>query len=106
MIVYNKLVRDKIPEVIESSGKKANIKVLNNKEFLMELGLKLQEELNEYTSSNENEKIEELADMIEVIYAILDAKNVSIEKFESIRNAKKEKRGGFEKQLFLENVEE
>ena len=100
---YNKLVRDKIPQIIESKGGKATITKLNDNEYLKELNKKLQEEINEYLFS---EEVEELADIQEVIYAIVKAKGIKINDFETIRLNKVEKRGAFENKIFLVDVEE
>ncbi len=104
MKTYNKLVRDKIPEIIKNNGAKAvNTRILNDKEYLESLNTKLVEELNEYLSSGE---IEELADLEEVLRAILDAKNTSYADFEQIRQNKVNKRGAFKDKIFLESVDE
>ena len=104
MKVYNKLVRDKIPEIIKNKdGKAFKIKILEDSEYLNALNLKLQEELKEYLESKD---IEELADLEEVIRAILDARNVSYENFENVRKAKVNKRGAFKEKIFLESVED
>lgn len=71
MIVYNKLVRDKIPQIIEASGKQAEIRVLDDTEYIKVLNIKLQEELDEFIKAEEDEQITELADLVEVVYAIL-----------------------------------
>ena len=103
MQVYNKLVRDKIPEIIESNeGIKPKTRILETTEYLKELNIKLKEELNEYLESGD---VEELADLEEVLRAVLDAKNVSYEEFEKIRNKKVEKRGAFKKKIFLKYVD-
>lgn len=101
MIEYNKLVRDKIPEIIESSGKKCEIEILNDEQYLEYLNKKIMEEVKEYLKSGE---IEELADLEEVLRAILITKNVTHEKFEKIRIAKINKRGAFEKKLLLKRT--
>ena len=103
MKIYNKLVRDKIPEVIESNNQICKVRILNDKEYLEQLNIKLQEELNEYL---EDGSVEELADIQEVIYAILKFKKVSFSDFEKIRSEKVVKRGAFDKKIFLENVDE
>lgn len=104
MKTYNKLVRDKIPEIINNNGANAvNTKILNDEEYLKALNTKLVEELNEYLSSGE---IEELADLEEVLRAILDAKNTSYSDFEEIRINKVNKRGAFKNKIFLESVDE
>ena len=95
MIKYEKAIRDKIPEIIKSSGKRCNVKKLDDSEFLIHLEKKLLEELNEYQESKD---VEELADILEVIYRISELKGVNLD---NIRQEKVEKRGGFEKNLFL-----
>ncbi len=98
MTVYNKAIRDKIPEIIEESGGSCNIKILSDEEFLVELDKKLGEELQEY---KESKSVEELADIIEVIEKIAKLRGISKEELEKIRINKVEKRGAFEKNLFL-----
>lgn len=103
MKIYNKLVRDKIPEIIEENeGVAPKTRILNNEEYLKELNKKLQEELKEYLERGE---IEELADLEEVLLAILDAKQVSYHDFQQLRLKKVEKRGSFKERIFLESVE-
>lgn len=98
---YEKLIRDKIPEIIEKSGKKAVVDVLDAQTFIKYLDDKLTEELTEYLTSGD---VEELVDLVEVIYAILKHKNVNIEDFESIRRKKSAERGAFNKRLKLIEV--
>ena len=101
---YKKLVRDKIPEIIMlNEGRSCNTRILDNDEYLLELNKKIKEELNEYLESG---KIEELADLEEVLRAILDSKGVSYEEFEQIRKRKVEKRGAFKDRIYLEGIEE
>ena len=76
---------------------------MDDKEYLKALDAKLQEELCEYLESG---SIEELADLEEVIRAVLKTKNVSYEEFENVRKMKVEKRGAFKKKIFLESVSE
>ena len=101
MKIYNKLVRDKIPNIIEDDNRKAVTRILNSEEYKKELNKKLQEEVNEYFR---DDNVEELADIVEVIYGILDEKQVSIAEFESLRKKKVEKRGAFKNKIFLEKV--
>lgn len=101
MKIYNKLIRDRIPEIIKNSGNICEIKILDDEDYLKELNNKLYEELNEY---NESGEIEELADLTELIYAIAEFKGYSIEEFNNLRIDKEEKRGGFKKRLFLTKV--
>lgn len=103
MKVYNKLVRDKIPDIIIADNCTPITRILNDDEYLSELNTKLKEELNEYLESG---SVEELADMMEVILGILDSKGVSFNEFEDVRKQKVLKRGAFNKKIFLEKVEE
>ena len=99
MKVYNKLVRDKIEEIMISKGAKPITRILSKEEYLTELNKKLLEEVNEYLESGE---VEELADIKEVFLAILEAKQISNDNLEEIRLEKVKKRGAFKKRLFLE----
>ena len=101
---YNKLVRDKIPEIInQNEGRSCKTRILDNDEYLLELNKKIQEELTEYLESGD---IEELADIEEVLRAILDSKGISYEDFEKIRQEKVNKRGAFKDRIYLEGLEE
>jgi predicted house-cleaning noncanonical NTP pyrophosphatase (MazG superfamily) len=100
-IRYDKLVRDRIPEIIESDGKTAEIEILDDREYRRCLDEKLGEELNEYLESG---KLEELADIMEVIYALVDLEGTSRDEFERIRAEKEADRGGFSKRFFLKEV--
>ena len=103
--LYNKLVRDKIPEIIENSGENPVIRVLKDDEYKQELEKKLLEEYNEVLKSeNSEERIEELADMLEIIISIAKLENKSLNDIIEIANKKKESRGGFEKKIFLKEV--
>ena len=102
--VYNKLVRDKIPENINNTeGRKANYKILSNEEYLIELDKKLFEEAHEFI---EEYSVEELADLIEVISAIMKSKNISLDDVEKARKIKNDKKGKFEDKIFLIDVEQ
>ena len=98
---YNKLIRDKIPEIITSSGKQCLVETMNETEFLEALDAKLNEELAEYQA---DKSLEELADLLEVIYAAVKARGYSIGELERVRKQKAEIRGGFEKRLRLKGV--
>ena len=98
MIKYNKAIRDKIPEIIAESGKKFNIKHLDDESFLAELEKKLIEEVNEYSESKD---VEELADLLELIYRISNLRGVNSDELDKIRKDKAEKRGKFDSNLFL-----
>ena len=100
-IKYHKLVRDRLPEIIEKSGKCPVYSILSDEAFLAKLDEKLNEELAEY---QESKSMEELADLLEVIRAVAVARGSSIEEVESIRQDKAAKRGGFEKKILLTEV--
>ena len=100
-IIYDKLVRDKIPEIIEKSGKQCEIEVLSDEKYLEMIDKKLDEELAEY---HKDKNIEELADLLEVIYAAMKARGYSIEELEKVRAEKAEKCGGFDKKILLKKV--
>ena len=100
-IIYDKLVRDKIPEIIEKSGKQCKTEILSDEKYLEMIDKKLNEELAEY---HEDQNIEELADLLEVIYAATKARGYSIDDFEKVRVKKVEKRGGFDKKILLIKV--
>ncbi len=102
-IHYNKLVRDRIPEIIEMSGRTCTTEFLSDDDYLHMLETKLDEELAEY---HQNQSIEELADLLEVIRAVTIVRGSSPEELEKIRAEKAQKRGGFEKRILLKEVQE
>ncbi|MBQ3158081.1 MAG: nucleoside triphosphate pyrophosphohydrolase [Clostridia bacterium] len=105
MKTHNKLVRDKIPEIIKSNGESCKTRILDTNEYLAELNTKLKEELNEYLNAKDNSAaIEELADLEEVLRAVLDARGVSYDNFEEVRLKKVAKRGAFKDRIFLETT--
>lgn len=99
---YNKLIRDRIPEIIASTGGRCRVETLSEEAYIAKLEEKLSEELGEYLQSRE---LEELADLQEVIYALAAARGSSVEALEQLRSQKHSKRGGFEKRLLLLEVE-
>ena len=92
-----KLVRDKIPEIIIADGKKPIIRILEQEEYLQELDRKLNEEICEYQA---DKSVEEMADVLEVLFAICQARGYSVDELMEVRNIKREKRGGFDKKIF------
>lgn len=104
---YNKLVRDKIPNVIESTGKKFVTTILSEEDYIKELKKKSFEELEEYMNTTSREDgLEELADVLEIIHALAAYHGSSIDQVEQIRKEKEEKRGGFREKIFLVEVED
>ncbi len=102
-IIYQKIVRDNIPAIIESSGKAAVYEYVDSKTAAAGLDEKLSEELQEYLESH---ALEELADLLEVIHGILYNRGITWDELEAIRLRKKRARGGFEKGVRLISVEE
>ena len=102
IIKYHKLVRDRIPGIIEESGKCCITSVLPDSDYIEMLDKKLEEELAEYQQSK---SMEELADLLEVIRAVARARGSSMEEVEKIRKEKAILRGGFKKQILLLEVQ-
>ena len=101
--VYNKLVRDHIPEIIESDGRKCTTEILSDDRWLQMLDAKLDEELAEY---QESKSLEELADLLEVMRTVVKARGWNWEQLEQVRQEKAARRGGFEKKILLKEVRE
>ncbi|MGM0896432.1 MAG: nucleoside triphosphate pyrophosphohydrolase [Bacillota bacterium] len=107
MPIYNKLVRDKIPQVIENSGLQFETRILSEEEYKTEVTKKLTEELREYEETdNPKDAVEELADILELIHAAAELNGFSFEEVEEVRVKKAEKRGGFKARIFLIEVED
>lgn len=101
--VYNKLVRDNIPEIISNNNETPITRILNDEEYILELKKKLLEEVNEFLDSDD---VTELADILEVVDALSDANNSSILEVMEIKKRKAEKNGKFKDQIFLIEVQE
>ncbi|OMD49482.1 phosphoribosyl-ATP pyrophosphohydrolase [Paenibacillus borealis] len=105
MPTYNKLVRDKIPDIIRSSGKDCDCITLEYESYVSELKRKLREEVEEYTqAANDAEGVEELADILEVVHALVQIHKILPEDLEKVRAKKAEERGGFKERNFLIEV--
>ena len=98
-----KLVRDRIPEIIKNDGKKPIVEILSDEDYLTELDKKLNEEIAEYQA---NKSIEEMADVLEVLFAICEARGHSIDKLMQVKETKREKRGGFKDRIYWVGNEE
>lgn len=92
-----KLVRDRIPEIIIADGKEPIVRTLNQDEYLKELDIKLNEEVAEYQI---DKSIEEMADVLEVLYAICEARGYSVEELEAVRKEKSDARGAFKNRIY------
>lgn len=102
--MYNKLVRDNIPEIIRNNGEEPIVEVLDNERYKLELENKLLEECNEVLASSSDDRLEELADLMEVIASLANLENKSLDDINLIREDKKSKRGGFQKRILLKDV--
>ena len=100
---YNKLIRDKIPQVIAAQGKTCETEVLTQEAYLEKLDEKLFEELKEY---EESKSLEELADLLEVMEAVVLARGYTWEELIRVRDEKRQARGGFQDRLLLKSVTE
>ncbi len=98
---YNKLVRDKIPEIINHKGKIPVTHIADDKEYWEKLKNKLKEEVDEFLEEN-NEQ--ELSDILEVLYAIREFKGIDRNKLELIRKEKLEEKGGFKNKIILDEI--
>ena len=103
LLTYNKLIRDNNVKIMEDKGCKVRYEILDNERYGKELDKKLKEEVNEYL---EDYSVEEMADVMEVIYAILEYRGTNMEEVEKIRIEKREKKGAFKNKVFLKDVEE
>ncbi|WP_077618320.1 nucleoside triphosphate pyrophosphohydrolase [Bacillus sinesaloumensis] len=105
MPTYNKLVRDKIPGIIKTTGKRFRTRKLSEQEYIIELRRKLLEEIAEYEEAGTDEQaLEELADVMEVIKSLAEFHGSSIDEIERIREMKYVERGGFREKVFLIDV--
>lgn len=105
MPVYNKLVRDLIPKIIEEAGKTFTTRTLSDEEYRQELRKKAFEELEEYMNASDDvTAVEELADLLEIIHALAACHGATIEQVEAVRASKAEQRGGFKEKIFLIEV--
>ena len=102
--IYNKLVKDKIKNIIKEKGEKTIVRIKDKIEYKNELEKKLYEEYKEVIESTGDERVEELADMLEVIRALANLENKNLNDVIAIADKKNEKRGAFEEKIFLEKV--
>ncbi len=102
--VYNKLVRDHIPDIIESNGEIPITRILSDAEYRAELERKLNEEYHEVLDASGKDRLEELADMLEIIKYLAKAEDSTLEEVLTIAEEKSLKRGAFEEKIFLEKV--
>lgn len=102
--IYNKLVRDKIPNIIKEKKETPVVKILDDDEYKEALEKKLYEEYQEVIKASGEDRVEELADMLEIIKALAKLENKTLDNVIEIANKKVDKRGAFEEKIFLEKV--
>ena len=98
MTEYHKLVRDRIPALIRSGGEVPHTRILAPEEYALRLQEKLDEEVAEF---HRDHNTEELADILEVVFALASTLGCSEEELLALRQQKKERRGGFQNRIFL-----
>ncbi|MBE6151730.1 MAG: phosphoribosyl-ATP pyrophosphohydrolase [Firmicutes bacterium] len=101
---YNKLVRDRIPEIIKNNGEEPITTILSDSEYKIELEKKLFEEYNEVINASGKNRIEELADMLEVISALAALEGENLDNVIEVAKQKVLKRGAFNDKIYLEGV--
>jgi predicted house-cleaning noncanonical NTP pyrophosphatase (MazG superfamily) len=97
-MIYNKLVRDRIPDIIKRNGEDSVTRTLKVEEFRHELLKKLQEEIAEFAESSE---VDELVDILEVVYALALSQGIDPLRLDEMRARKQIEKGGFERRIFL-----
>lgn len=105
MPTHNKLIRNKIPQIIKTNGKTPTTRILPEDEYIKELCKKTQEELTEYLEANTNEhKLEELSDLLKLINPLAKHEGTTLEEINNIRKKKAKERGDFSNRVFLIEV--
>lgn len=99
--IYNKLVRDFIPEIIKASGNSCTTHIAQDEEYKKELQKKLREEVKEFLDEPCEE---EIADVLEVLEGLIELYGFDMDRIRNIKTKKKEERGGFEERIMLEEV--
>lgn len=107
MPTYNKLVRDRIPEIIRQTGAECRTRTLSAGELGPALTSKLSEELEEYQqASTDHSRVEELADVLEVLFALARFHGTSPEHLLAVNANKRQTRGGFEEAIWLVDTDD
>ncbi len=101
-VIHGKLVRDRIPEIITAASQTPVVRTLSPDAYRSALVVKLREELDEFVASQD---VAELVDLVEVIQAIVEERDLEWDEFETLRARKRLERGGFRDHVWLESVE-
>lgn len=105
-IPYNKLVRDRIPDIIAADGRAYEVEVLGEEAYRRALRRKLVEEAHEAEKAQDRDLVKELADLLEVMYVLVELHSITWEDVEDMQRARRSSRGGFEERLMLLWAEE
>lgn len=100
-VFHKKLIRDKIPRVIEASKGKYELRMMGKREFEKELKKKLVEEAKELIEVKRKGLLNEMADVLELLKSIAEFYNIDFKLVEEKQVKKRKERGGFKKKLFL-----
>jgi predicted house-cleaning noncanonical NTP pyrophosphatase (MazG superfamily) len=101
----DKLIRDKVPEILEQKGFQTSVRIMENEEYIQRLKNKLVEEAQEaWNADNNQDIIEELADVLEIIHALSSACNISLDEVEKFRTGKRMRNGAFERKIYSEFI--
>ena len=103
---YGKLIRDRIPEIMEDAGVTFEVRTLDAEEYTAALRAKLVEEAEEAAHADRRELAKELADVMEVVQALALWEGVDLRDVEKIRRQRAAERGAFKQRLFLEWTED
>jgi len=105
-VVYNKLVRDLIPDIIAANGSQPSTRVLDDAGYRGALRSKLVEEAREAEAASDEQLVSELADVLEVVRALAQAHGMKWDDIELQATRKRVERGGFDCRIFLEYVDQ
>lgn len=99
--IYNKLVRDRIPEIIRENDQDCYIEILSDEDYIQALHDKLIEEANEAANAEGDDLVKELADLYEVMNALMVVMQIKPDEIQERRKQRRLNRGGFEKKIRL-----
>ena len=105
-VAYNKLVRDQIPDIIEAAGSRPATRILDHASYQVALRIKLLEEAREAEAAADEQLASELADVLEVLRALAKANDMTWEDIELEARRKRAERGGFDRRILLEHVDQ
>lgn len=101
---YNKLVRDRFPELMKEKGREIDFEVLDGTQYSEKLREKFQEEVEKFTKAGSDRLLSEIVDLLEVVYAIAEHRGITEAEVEFMRQLKKNRSGGFRKRIMLKTL--